>query len=169
MKNLLLTLCFVFITSLLFCQTPNPQNIQIHFKNYLHNCVSPSLINESKKVVGDETEISQYKSLLHIAADYNRFTDYSIACSIGQNTWHKTIPVVMPWRCLDGSMKGPGFRGGYSIIIGVKKNYSLLDGHRFKNTRRNKHQDRFSVLMQAISISLYSYFLALIPTFYFLF
>jgi hypothetical protein len=96
MKNLLLTLCFVFIASFIFCQTPNPQNIQIHFKNYTYNCIPRSSINNAKKSIGNESEISPYKSMLQIATRYNRLTDYSTVCYIGQNTWHNTIEVAVP-------------------------------------------------------------------------
>ncbi len=128
MKNLLLTLCFMFITSFIFCQTPNQQNIQIHFKNYAHNCIPQNSINDAKKSIGNESEISPYKSMLQIATRYNKLTSYSIVCSIGQNIWHKTIGVASTWRWLDGSIRGLGFRGGYSVATGVSGNYSLLDG-----------------------------------------
>jgi hypothetical protein len=128
MKNLLLTLCFVFITSLIFCQTPNPQNTQVHLKYYAHNCVSWSSTNDAKKSDGSESAILPYKSLPHIATGYNRLNNYSTVCSIGQNTWHKTAAVVKPWQCLNGSLRGLGFRGGYSVATGVNEKISVLDG-----------------------------------------
>ena len=103
MKNLLLTLYFLFIASFIFCQTPNPQNIQIHFKNYAKNC-APS-VNDTRQIMGNETEISPYKSLLHIETHY-KLTDYGTVCFIAQNTLHNTIEVVSHWRWLEGSMRG---------------------------------------------------------------
>jgi len=128
MKNLLLTLCFVFITSSIFCQTPNTQNTRVHLKYYTQSCVSPGSVNDVKTSNGNETEISAYKSPIQIATSYNRMNNYSIVCSIGQNTWHKTAPVVKPWQYLNGSLRGLGFRGGYSMATGVNEKISLLDG-----------------------------------------
>jgi len=128
MKNLLLTLYFSLIGSFIFCQTPNTQNIQIHLKNYAHNCVPRSSINDAKKSIGNESEISPYKPFLHIATHYYKLTDYGSPCFIGQNTLHNTIEVVSSWTWLNGSIRGLGFRGGYSILTGVNGNCSLLDG-----------------------------------------
>jgi hypothetical protein len=128
MKNLLLTLCFVFITSFIFCQTPNAQNTRVHLKYYIQNCVSLGSINDIKKINSNETEISPNKSPIQVATSYNRMTDYSMVCSIGQNTWHKSASVVKPWQCLNGSLLGLGFRGGYSVATVVNGKISLLDG-----------------------------------------
>ena len=127
MKNLLLTLCSVFITSFIFCQTPAAGNARVHLKYYVHNCVSLSSINNLKKSNGHESESSPHKPLLHIATGYNTLTSYNTVCSIGQNTWHKTAPVVKPWQYMNGSLRGLGFRGGYSVASGVKDKYSVFD------------------------------------------
>jgi hypothetical protein len=121
MKNLLLSMCFMFITSLIFCQTPAPQNTRVHLKYYAHNCVPFSSINNGIKSNCNESAISPLKSLLYMATDYYKRTDYSIVCSIGQDTWHKTAEVLMPWHYLNGSIRGLGFHGGYHFAIGVKK------------------------------------------------
>ena len=128
MKNLLLTLCSVFITSFIFSQAPAAGNGRVHLKYYVHNCVPLSSINDLKKSDRDESESSPHKPLLHIATGYNTLTDYSTVCSIGQNTWHKTAPVIKPWQYINSSLPGLGFRGGYSVATGVKDNYSVLDG-----------------------------------------
>jgi hypothetical protein len=130
MKNLLLSMCFVFLTSFIFCQTPSPQNTRVHLKYYAHNCVPFSSINDAIKSNGNESAFSPHKSLLYLATDYYKRTGYSILCSIGQNTWHKTAEVVKPWQYLNASIRGLGFRGGYSVATGVKSNYSALEGLR---------------------------------------
>jgi hypothetical protein len=111
MKNLLFTLYFLFISSFIFCQAPNSQNIQIHFKNYAHNCALLSSINVAKQIAGNETEISPYKSLLHIETHYYKLTDYGTLCFIAQNKLNNTFEVVSPWRWLDGSIRGLRSRG----------------------------------------------------------
>jgi hypothetical protein len=128
MKNLLLSLCFVSITSLIFCQTPTPENTQIHLKYYAHNCVPRSSINDAKKSIGNESAILPYKSLPHIATGYIRLNDYSTVCSIGQNTWRKPNRVAGAWRWLDGSIRSLGFRSGYSVATGVRGKISVLYG-----------------------------------------
>ena len=127
MKNLLLTLCSVFITSFIFCQTPAAGNARVHLKYYVHNCFLLSSFNNLKKSNGHESESSPHKPLLHIATGYNTLTSYNTVCSIGQNTWHKTAPVVKPWQYMNGSLRALGFRGGYSVASGVKDKYSVFD------------------------------------------
>jgi hypothetical protein len=127
MKDLLLTLCFVCITSLIFCQTPAPQNTQVHLKYYAHNCGPLNSFTDANKSVGNETEISSNKSLAYIANGYCKLTGYNVAFSIGQNKWHNTAPVVKSWQYLNSSIKNIGFRGNYFMARGTSDNYTVFD------------------------------------------
>jgi hypothetical protein len=115
MKNLLLTSYFLFIVSFIFCQTPDKEKLQIHFKNFVQNCSPWSSINDGKQIMGAKTEISPNNPVLHIETHYFKLTDYRTSCFIAQKQLNKTIDVVKPWMWLVGSMRGILFRSSGSI------------------------------------------------------
>jgi hypothetical protein len=111
MKNLLLTSYFLFIVSFLFCQTPDKEKLQIHFKNFVQNCSLWSSINDGKQSMGTKTEILPNKPILPIETHYFKLTDYGASCFVAQKQLNKNIVVVNhPWMWLEGSLQGILFR-----------------------------------------------------------
>lgn len=111
---LILTPCFSFFTSIIFCQTPNSQNIQIHLKNYYNNFSPWSSIIDGNQNVANETEIPIAISLIHTGTHYYNWSTMGQLYPTAQNKLNKTIVFAKSRVWLEGSLQSLGFRSSGS-------------------------------------------------------